>query len=96
MNPIDFNIIVQEAWNSYDKSREISRITDISAMVSTNHVYRIKFIDDSFIIAKLSYFGEYEHFVEDHAIINSLSNNLPEPFDHFLASRAIAITLSCH
>lgn len=37
------------------------------------------------VIAKLSYFGKYEHFVEDHAIINSLSNNLPAPFENFLA-----------
>lgn len=37
------------------------------------------------IIGKLSYFGQYEHFVEDHRIINSLSNNLPSPFENFLA-----------
>ena len=54
-------------------------------MVSTNHLYRIKFVDDSFIIAKLSYFGKYEHFVKGHTIINSLSNNLPALFEYFLA-----------
>ena len=36
-------------------------------------------------MAKLSYFGKYEHFVEDHSIINTLSNNLPSPFENFLA-----------
>jgi len=85
MSQIDFNAIVRDAWNDYDASRSINSITDISAMVSTNHVYRIKFDDGSFIIAKLSYFGKYAHFVEDHTIINSLSNNLPDPFYHFLA-----------
>lgn len=85
MNQIDFTTIVREAWGKYDASREISSIADISAMVSTNHVYRIRFIDHTIIIAKLSYFGDYQHFVEDHTIINALSNNLPEPFDHFLA-----------
>ncbi|HEX3024666.1 MAG TPA: hypothetical protein VHP12_05600, partial [Chitinophagaceae bacterium] len=55
------------------------------AEVSTNHVYKITFADKNFIVAKLSYFGEYEHFVEDHTIINSLSNNLPYPFENFLA-----------
>ncbi|MCB0667339.1 MAG: hypothetical protein KDC80_16040, partial [Saprospiraceae bacterium] len=67
---IDFTEIVREAWLAYDNSRQIVRITDISAKVSTNHVYRIQFSDHSIIIAKLSYFGKYEHFVEDHTIIN--------------------------
>jgi hypothetical protein len=82
---IDFTEIVKEAWQAYDKTREIKRIVDISAKVSTNHVYRITFADDSIIIGKLSYFGAYEHFVEDHSIINSLSNNLPAPFENFMA-----------
>ena len=82
---IDFTEIVKEAWQAYDNTREIKRIVDISAKVSTNHVYRVTFTDGSIIIAKLSYFGVYDHFVEDHSIINSLSNNLPAPFENFLA-----------
>lgn len=82
---IDFTTIVRYAWMSYDSSRDIVRITDISAQVSTNHVYKITFEDKSFVIAKLSYFGKFEHFVEDHTIINALSNNLPAPFENFLA-----------
>jgi hypothetical protein len=86
---IDFTAIVEEAWRAYDNTREIIRIVDISAKVSTNHVYRVTFSDGNFIIAKLSYFGSFEHFVEDHSIIDTLSNNLPAPFDNFLA-RALA------
>ncbi len=82
---IDFTEIVKEAWQAYDSSREIRRIVDISARVSTNHVYRITFTDESIIIGKLSYFGVFGHFVEDHTIINSLSNNLNAPFENFLA-----------
>lgn len=85
MTFIDFTAIVKEAWIAYDNTREIVRIVDISAQVSTNHVYRVTFADNSFIVAKLSYFGKYEHFVEDHSIINALSNNLPSPFENFLA-----------
>lgn len=86
---IDYTIIVKYAWMAYDSSRVIKKITDISAKVSTNYVYKITFEnEDSFIIAKLSYFGKYEHFVEDHTIINVLSNNLPYPFDNLL-SRAL-------
>lgn len=82
---IDFTSIVKEAWQAYDNTREIVRIVDISAKVSTNYVFKITFSDRNFIIAKLSYFGKYEHFVEDHTIINSLSNNLPAPFENLLA-----------
>ncbi len=89
MNQIDFIGIVREAVEHYDASKEIIRIDDISAKVSTNHVYRIKFSDNNFIIAKLSYFGKFEHFVEDHSIINSLSNNLPAPFENVLARSLI-------
>lgn len=82
---IDFIKIVEDAWQEYDRSRQVKTIEDISAKVSTNHVYRIRFEDDGIIIAKLSYFGKFEHFYEDHSIINSLSNNLPAPFENFLA-----------
>jgi Ser/Thr protein kinase RdoA (MazF antagonist) len=82
---LDFIAIIREAWNDYDDSRQIKTIEDISAKVSTNHVYRLKFEDEGTIIAKLSYFGRYDHFVEDHTIINALANNLHEPFDNFLA-----------
>lgn len=85
MTFIDFNEIVSKAWEAYDSSRSIARIEDISAKVSTNHVYRITLKDRNFVVAKLSYFGLYDHFVEDHAIINAMANNLPQPFENFLA-----------
>ena len=89
MYKIDFLKIVKEAWSNYDASRVISSVEDISAKVSTNHVYKISFEEGPFIIAKLSYFGRYEHFVEDHTIINSLSNNLPAPYEHLLSRSLI-------
>ena len=82
---IDFTTIIKYAWMEYDSSRKIASIIDISVNVSTNHVYKITLTDQSFIIAKLSYFGRYKHFVEDHSIINTLSNNLPFPFENFLS-----------
>lgn len=85
MSFIDFDTIIRKAWNEFDSSREIAHIIDISAKVSTNHVYRISLRDKTFVVAKLSYFGQFEHFVEDHSIINTLSNNLPSPFENFLA-----------
>ena len=85
MYKIDFLKIVKLAWQNYDISRTIRSVDDISAKVSTNHVYKITFEDNGFIIAKLSYFGRHEHFVEDHTIINSLSNNLPYPYENILS-----------
>ena len=82
---IDYIKIIKKAWAGFDSSREIGKIEDISARVSTNHVFRITFEDEDIVIAKLSYFGEYEHFKEDHRIIHALSNNLLYPFENLLA-----------
>jgi len=82
---IDFTAIVSQAWKNYDDSRKIKTIEDISVKVSTNHVYRIRLNDGGIVIAKISYFGQYSHFLEDHSIVNSLANNLPAPFENFLA-----------
>lgn len=82
---MDFFKIIKKAWEGYDVSKIISKIEDISAQVSTNHVYRITFEDEDIIIAKLSNFGKFEHFREDHRIIQSLSNNLLYPFENLLA-----------
>ncbi len=82
---MDYSRIIKKAWKEYDESKPIRKIQDISAMVSTNHVFRIIFEDDDIVIAKLSYFGKYEHFKEDHRIIHSLANNLLYPFENLLA-----------
>ncbi|MDX2247177.1 MAG: hypothetical protein SF052_10395 [Bacteroidia bacterium] len=86
MKLIDFPMIVAEAWKAYDPKLSIKSITDISAKVSTNHVYMVKLQGKKrFVVAKLSYFGKYEHFREDHTIINVLANTLPKPYHKFLA-----------
>lgn len=85
MKSYRFEHIVKAAWEDYDASRAIVTIEDISARVSTNFVFRITLEGNEEIIAKLSYFGLYEHFVEDHTIINALSNNLTAPFQNLLA-----------
>ena len=73
---VNYEEIIKKAWAEYDASKIIKEVVDISAMVSTNHVFRITFEDGDMVIAKLSYFGKYEHFKEDHRIIQALSNNL--------------------
>lgn len=85
MRFIDYTTIIQLAWSKFNPHKHISTIEDISAKVSTNHVFKVTFKNGGFIIAKLSYFGRHEYFVEDHKIINVLANNLLYPFDQFLA-----------
>ena len=85
MNEIDFLSIVKNAWDDYGSPQPLASVEDISAKVSTNHVYKLQFEDQGFIVAKLSWFGKYEHFKEDHNIINVLSNSLSGPFERFLA-----------
>ncbi|HEX5169505.1 MAG TPA: hypothetical protein VFW11_10040 [Cyclobacteriaceae bacterium] len=87
--PLDFTNLIKDAWDQYDPSRKVRYVIDISAMVSTNHVFRVKFEDDDFVIAKCSYFGKFEHFKEDHTIISVLGNSLPPPFENFLARSLI-------
>lgn len=82
---IDFSDVIRKAWEGYDPSRKIAAIDDISVMVSTNRVMKVTFMDDNFIFAKLSSFGKYEYFKEDHRIIHSISNNLLYPFENLLA-----------
>jgi Ser/Thr protein kinase RdoA (MazF antagonist) len=86
MKQIDFPAIIAQAWAAFDPQRPLLSITDISAKVSTNLVYKAQKNAREFVIAKLSYFGRFDHFREDHAIINELAQLLPPPFEALLAS----------
>ncbi len=79
---------IHEAWAAYDNERKIVAVQDVSAQVSTNHVYRVSLDNREVIFAKLSHYGRYQDFIEDHTIINTVSNNLPYRFENFL-SRAL-------
>lgn len=76
--------IILKAWEGYDPSRKIKKFEDLSVLVSTNRVVKITFEDDDFVIAKLSSFGKYDYFKEDHRIIQALSNNLLYPFENLI------------
>ncbi|MEM6878038.1 MAG: hypothetical protein AAF544_05745 [Bacteroidota bacterium] len=83
-----FQRIIHYAWRAYDHTREIKSLADISARVSTNRVYRMDMKDGNELIAKVTVFGSFENFAEDHTILNVLANNLPIRFGNFL-SRAL-------
>ena len=84
----NYQNILRYAWRAYDHTREIATIADISAQVSTNHVYKLGMADGNTLIAKVTFFGSYEAFAEDHVIINVLANNLPVRYAGLL-SRAL-------
>ena len=89
MRLVDYPAIIKKAWADFDGSVAIQTIEDISARVSTNHVFKVTFEDGDHIIAKLSYFGKHEHFLEDHRIIHALANNLLYPFENVLAKSLV-------
>ncbi len=85
MRQLDYPTIVADAWQALNPDQPILEITDISVRVSTNYVYKVQLTPLRFVIAKLSYFGKYEHFCEDHTLVNALVRNLEAPFKKFLA-----------
>ena len=89
MHLLDCADIISKAWNEYGSPKIIKTIADVSAKVSTNYVFKILFTDSTFILTKLSFFGKYEIFCEDHKIINVLANSLPKPYENFLAQSLI-------
>src|SRR6186713_2131907 len=65
----DIPLAILEAWTALDDGREIVQCADISASVSTNHVYRLKLSDGHELIAKTTLYGSFIHFRQDHRII---------------------------
>lgn len=81
----NYQNILRYAWRAYDHTRQIRSVEDISAQVSTNTVYKLVMEDGNILIAKVTVFGSFEGFAEDHTIINVLANNLPVRYANFLS-----------
>ena len=54
MQTLDYFQIIRMAWQEFDDRHEIRGIYDVSAHVSTNHVYKISFFNRQPVFAKLS------------------------------------------
>ena len=90
MQKLDYAQIIKFAWKEFDSDRhEIKGVFDVSAQVSTNHVYKISFYSREPVFAKISEYGNFEDFREDHIIINNLANNLEYPYQMFLAQSLV-------
>ena len=89
MQHFDYIQIIKRAWQEFDNRHEIKGVYDVSAYVSTNQVYKISFYNREPVFAKLSDYGRFEDFREDHIIINNLANNLEAPYQMFLAQSLV-------
>ncbi len=89
MQHFDYIQIIKRAWQEFDNRHEIRGVYDVSAYVSTNQVYKISFYKREPVFAKLSDYGRFEDFREDHIIINNLANNLEAPYQMFLAQSLV-------
>jgi hypothetical protein len=78
--------VVHAAWRDFGDPRSIVSVHEVSAMVSTNRVYRLTLDDDGRIIAKVSSYGSYFLFAEDHDRIHRCSALLAGgDYEHLLA-----------
>ncbi len=64
------------AWEAYGDGRRVSAVTEVSANVSTNRVYRMHLDDGTTVVGKVSSYGSYFLFVEDHERLNRCASLL--------------------
>lgn len=89
MHKINYIEIIKHAWKEFDDRHEIRGVYDVSMYVSTNQVYKISFYEREPVFAKLSDYGKFDDFRDDHIIINNLANNLEAPYQTFLAQSLV-------
>lgn len=77
---------LQAAWTAYDDARTIVSVHDTSPRVSTNTVYRIILEDGANIYGKVSNYGSYFLFAEDHdRLFRCIQLLRGTEFENFLA-----------
>ena len=64
------------AWAAYGDRRTIVAVDEVSANVSTNRVYRLHLDDGGTVVSKVSSYGSYFLFYEDHDRLNRCAHLL--------------------
>jgi hypothetical protein len=78
--------ILHDAWANYGAREPIVSLLETSAGVSTNRVYHVRLEGGRGLFAKVSSYGSYVHFRQDHARIHQWCNLLGgTPYERFLA-----------
>ena len=67
---------VAAAWEAYGDPRRVTATDELSAMVSTNRVYRLTLDDGSRVFAKSSNYGSFFLFAEDHERLHRVTGLL--------------------
>lgn len=79
--------LLRRAWQARGTGPGIRSIVEVSAKVSTNQVFRLELSDHSTAIAKLSGYGSYHYFRDDHDRLRLLVDGLRgSEYENFLAS----------
>lgn len=82
----EHRVAVRAAWDAFGDPRALVDLDEVSANVSTNRVYRLHLDDRSTLIAKVSSYGSYFLFVEDHEQLRRCARLLKNTrFDGMLA-----------
>jgi hypothetical protein len=63
---IDCDAVIAAAWAGYGDARRITEVHEVSAQVSTNRVFKVALDDGHHVFTKVSNYGSYFLFVEDH------------------------------
>lgn len=87
MQPMfELPLSVEVALQALDPHFHVERVENVSMMVSTNRVYRLQSDAGYELFAKVSSYGSYVHFREDHQLIHQWMMHLRNtPYEHFLA-----------
>lgn len=67
---------ISDAWSSFGDHRSIINFVETSAHVSTNRVFRITLSDKTTLVAKVSSYGSYFQFAEDHDRLDRCTSQL--------------------
>ncbi len=83
--PREFRLL-KEGWEELGDPRSLSAIRDVSAAVSTNRVCELTLSDGHQLIAKVSSYGSFLHFRQDHDMIHDWGRQLQATrYRNFLA-----------
>lgn len=81
---------VTAAWASLASGQKVLATVELSAMVSTNRVYRLALDDGSRVVAKSSDFGSFFLFAEDHDRLHRCSHLLQGGrYERFMAKAVV-------
>lgn len=69
LSPAELHGLVGRAFRALGRTEEIQELVEVSAFVSTNHVYRVILDSGHELIAKATSYGSYVHFRQDHKLI---------------------------